>query len=79
MLNMIFKNIDFSPTNLRVKKISPPLSSMSNVMVMPGNDGQGERAPKLDTQGNKIPEFDAEVWLSQIPHKDKIEVLGISL
>ena len=48
---------------------------MSNVMVMPGNDGQGERAPKLDTQGNKIPEFDAETFISP----EKIKTLGISI
>jgi len=69
------KNIDFSPTNLQVKKINPPLSPMSNVMVMPGNDGQGERTPKLDTQGNKIPEFDAETFISP----EKIKTLGISI
>ena len=36
---------------------------------------QQEKRSKTETQGNKIPEFDAEAWMS----KEKIKVLGISL
>ena len=44
-------------------------------MVMPGEGGQGERTPQLDIQGNKIPEFDAETFISP----EKIKTLGMSI
>ena len=71
-------SMKLAPSDVKIKEITPPLSSMSSVVAY-NKQRNEQRQGKLDTQGDKIPEFDAEVWLSQIPHKDKIEVLGISL